>query len=140
MDGFVTSDLFERGMAGSTDARRVQLRHLLSTLRDYSPPIELLSKLAPSAPFRARQVSQQSSSSSWWKGKGRATSSEFGEGHQGREPVRVLSGEEELANLNTPKVTLCCDLADCLVLTGNRAYTTRAYSSPVHQGQGRVSS
>jgi protein AFG1 len=84
----------------------MQLRHLLSTLRDYSPPIELLSKLAPSAPFRVRQVSAQSSSSSWWKGKGRATSSEFGEGDQGRELVRVLSGEEELANLKTPKVML----------------------------------
>jgi hypothetical protein len=40
-----------------------------------------------------------------WKGKGKAESEEdYTVRGDGRELVKVLSGEEELANLTTPKV------------------------------------
>lgn len=59
----------------------------------------------PSAPFRIREAA---SSGSWWKGKGRASDADLLEayGAQGRELVRVLSGEEELSALSTPKVSV----------------------------------
>ncbi|WVQ74984.1 hypothetical protein IAR50_004592 [Cryptococcus sp. DSM 104548] len=80
----------------------MKLRHLLKALSSYSPPLELLAKLSPVAPFIAQQ---QNSRPSWWNlrdntpiGLGIDTKSEDEKGL-----VRVLSGEEELANLTTPK-------------------------------------
>ena len=64
----------------------LQLRHLLETLSEYEPPLELLARLQP----------QPRQHSSWWKGKGKADES-------GLDLVKILSGEEELANLDTPK-------------------------------------
>ncbi|TYJ52950.1 hypothetical protein B9479_006419 [Cryptococcus floricola] len=80
----------------------MKLRHLLKTLGSYSPPLELLAKLSPVAPFIAQQ---QKPRPFWWNlrdkspsGLGIDTNSEDEKGL-----VRVLSGEEELANLTTPK-------------------------------------
>ncbi|KAK4688538.1 hypothetical protein P7C73_g1566, partial [Tremellales sp. Uapishka_1] len=75
----------------------MKLRHLLDTLETYEPPLDLLEKLSPSAPTRARRAVRQDGGK-WWKGK-------VNKGGDEREMqlVRVLSGEEELANLNTPK-------------------------------------
>lgn len=76
----------------------MQLKHLLETLEEYEPPIELLSRLNPSAPFRIHQ-----SSSGWWKSnKARQDLEAFGD--QGKELIKVLSGEEELSQLSSPKV------------------------------------
>nr|XP_031857709.1 uncharacterized protein CI109_006869 [Kwoniella shandongensis]KAA5524781.1 hypothetical protein CI109_006869 [Kwoniella shandongensis] len=80
----------------------MKLRHLLETLEDYSPPMELLEKLSPSAPFLA----QQTQVPGWWKGSGKAASEHLGlggDGAEARKLVKVLSGEEELANLTTPR-------------------------------------
>ncbi|WWC73699.1 uncharacterized protein I206_107671 [Kwoniella pini CBS 10737] len=81
----------------------IKLRNLLATLEDYSPPIDLVARLTPSAPFVAQDVKRKSS---WIKGKEKAgeyLGIEVDSGEAERELVRVLSGEEELANLNTPK-------------------------------------
>ncbi|WRT69692.1 uncharacterized protein IL334_006682 [Kwoniella shivajii] len=81
----------------------MKLRQLLSTLEDYSPPVDLVAKLTPSAPFVAQEVKRQSS---WLKGKERIgdyLGIEAGQGEEERKLVKVLSGEEELANLSTPK-------------------------------------
>ncbi|WWC65826.1 uncharacterized protein I303_108448 [Kwoniella dejecticola CBS 10117] len=81
----------------------IKLRNLLSTLEDYSPPIDLVARLTPSAPFIAQDVKRKSS---WLKGKEKAgeyLGIEVDSGHAERELVKVLSGEEELANLTTPK-------------------------------------
>lgn len=81
-----------------------QLRHLLETLEDYTPPLDLLAKLTPSAPYRARQIREEAGGKKgWWKGKGKEDADLFGDA--GKELVKVLSGEEELANLKTPKVS-----------------------------------
>ncbi|KAE8542517.1 hypothetical protein D1P53_001296 [Cryptococcus gattii VGV] len=80
----------------------MKLRHLLDTLSDYSPPLELVAKLNPSAPY----IAQQKEQTSWWKGsKGTGEHLGFGEtnGEVEKRLVKVLSGEEELANLKTPK-------------------------------------
>ncbi|WVO23098.1 uncharacterized protein IAS62_004443 [Cryptococcus decagattii] len=80
----------------------MKLRHLLDTLNDYSPPLELLAKLNPSAPY----IAQQKEQTSWWKGSnGTGEHLGFGEtnGEVEKRLVKVLSGEEELANLKTPK-------------------------------------
>lgn len=71
----------------------------METLEDYEPPLELLSRLNPTAPFRMRQ-----SSSGWWKSnKAREDLEAFGD--KGKELIRVLSGEEELSQLSSPKVS-----------------------------------
>jgi protein AFG1 len=84
-----------------------QLRHLLEELSDYQPPLDLLAKL-PSSPF-----SQSRRRARWWterKGKEKEWLSALRsvEGEDGRELVRVLTGEEELEGLTTPKVCLLC--------------------------------
>lgn len=77
---------------------------MLDELAEYEPPLELLSKL-PSSPF-----SQSRRRARWWsdrKGKEKEWLSSlrgFKEAEDGRELVRVLTGEEELEGLNTPKV------------------------------------
>ena len=75
---------------------------LLDELAEYSPPLDLLAKLTPSAPMRARAV-RQAEGSGWFKGKDKADGLR-GAGEREKGLVRVLSGEEELANLTTPKV------------------------------------
>ncbi|KAK8849679.1 hypothetical protein IAR55_005014 [Kwoniella newhampshirensis] len=80
----------------------MKLRHLLETLEGYTPPMDLLARLTPSAPFLAQQTREPG----WWKGSRKAASEHLGLGKDGAEErklVRVLSGEEELANLTTPK-------------------------------------
>nr|KIR46773.1 AFG1-family ATPase [Cryptococcus bacillisporus CA1280] len=83
----------------------MKLRHLLDTLSDYSPPLELVAKLNPSAPY----IAQQKEQTSWWKGSKR-TGEHLGfggtNGQVEKRLVKVLSGEEELANLKTPKLTM----------------------------------
>lgn len=82
----------------------MQLRHLLNELKDYEPPLDLLAKLAPTAPYRARVVREEEEAGvlgKLWKGKGRDNSTPAD--HRERALVRMLSGEEELANLSTPK-------------------------------------
>ncbi|WVQ79180.1 hypothetical protein IAT38_001276 [Cryptococcus sp. DSM 104549] len=81
----------------------MKLRQLLKTLEDYTPPLELLARLSPSAPFIAQQNRQQGG---WWKGKSKSAEFLGIDGRDGdaeRRLVKVLSGEEELANLKTPK-------------------------------------
>ncbi|WWC92798.1 uncharacterized protein L201_007757 [Kwoniella dendrophila CBS 6074] len=81
----------------------MKLRQLLTTLEDYSPPIDLVARLTPSAPFIAQDVQRKSS---WIKGKEKAgeyLGIEIDSGDEERKLVKVLSGEEELANLTTPK-------------------------------------
>nr|XP_019043548.1 AFG1-family ATPase [Kwoniella bestiolae CBS 10118]OCF22478.1 AFG1-family ATPase [Kwoniella bestiolae CBS 10118] len=81
----------------------IKLRHLLESLEDYSPPIDLVAKLTPSAPFIAQDVNRKSG---WIKGKEKAgeyLGIEVDSGDEEKKLVRVLSGEEELANLETPK-------------------------------------
>ena len=75
----------------------------MDELADYEPPLDLLTKL-PSSPF-----SQSRRRAKWWsdrKGKEKEwLSSLRGDREEkGRELVRVISGEEELEGLNTPKV------------------------------------
>ncbi|ORX37709.1 AFG1-like ATPase-domain-containing protein [Kockovaella imperatae] len=74
----------------------VKLKHLLEELRDYAPPVSLLAKLDPARTISQRDISR-SSSSSWWKGKARATEDDE------TSLVRILSGQEELEALRTPK-------------------------------------
>jgi protein AFG1 len=81
-----------------------QLRHLLDELADYEPPLDLLAKL-PSSPF-----SQSRRRARWWtdrKGKEKEWLSSLTglQGEEGKELVRVLTGEEELEGLTTPKVS-----------------------------------
>ena len=86
-----------------------QLRHLLEELSDYEPPLELLAKL-PSSPF-----SQSRQRARWWserKGKEKEWLSALrsSERQDGRALVKVLTGEEELEGLTTPKVSLLWDI------------------------------
>ncbi|OWZ77983.1 AFG1-family ATPase [Cryptococcus neoformans Bt85] len=80
----------------------MKLRQLLNTLHDYSPPLELVAKLNPSAPY----IAQQKEQTSCWKGN-KGTGEHLGfsrtNGEVEKRLVKVLSGEEELANLKTPK-------------------------------------
>ncbi|OCF33532.1 AFG1-family ATPase [Kwoniella heveanensis BCC8398] len=81
----------------------MKLRHLLDSLEDYSPPIDLVAKLTPSAPFIAQDIVRKSG---WTRSKGKAgeyLGIELGNTEEERQLVKVLSGEEELANLTTPK-------------------------------------
>lgn len=88
----------------------LQLRKLLEELQDYTPPLDLLAKLSPDAPLLAREAmkaEKEGKGASWWKG---LTSNDKGDA-QGNGPtereralVKVLSGEEELEALTTPKV------------------------------------
>jgi len=74
--------------------------------------LDLLAKL-PSSPF-----SQSRRRARWWSEKGKEkewmTALKSVQGDEGRELVRVLTGEEELEGLTTPKVSL-------LVLISRRA-------------------
>lgn len=88
----------------------LQLRKLLEELQDYTPPLDLLAKLSPDAPLLAREAikaEREGRGASWWKGlKGTNGSSEStGKTPTERERalVKVLSGEEELEALTTPK-------------------------------------
>ena len=72
-----------------------QLRTLLEELRDYTPPLDLLRKLNPRhiAPAAGKD-------GSWWKGKGKALPEDE------MSLIRVLNGQEEIAALQTPKVSV----------------------------------
>lgn len=78
----------------------IQLKKLLVTLEDYQPPLELMDKLLPKAP--PSLDSSLSTGTSWFKGKGKQLVA--GSDERERQLVRVLTGEEELAALQTPKV------------------------------------
>lgn len=86
-----------------------QLRHLLNTLREYSPPLDLLAKLDSSAPAMAKRAQLNARRKGWWDSNGltkagaRARELFGGAGEVEEGLVRVLSGEEEIANLRTPK-------------------------------------
>ncbi|KAJ9116379.1 hypothetical protein QFC22_004820 [Naganishia vaughanmartiniae] len=83
----------------------MQLRKLLEELEDYSPPLDLLAKLSPDAPLLAREAmkaQRAGKGASWWKsisGNGKTETPSERE----RALVKVLSGEEELEALTTPK-------------------------------------
>ncbi len=83
-----------------------QLRKLLEELQDYTPPLDLLAKLSPDAPLIARAARKENSS--WWrslsKSKRKDENAGMGPGDRERALIRVLSGDEELAELTTPKV------------------------------------
>lgn len=88
-----------------------QLRKLLEELKDYTPPLDLLAKLSPDAPLLAREAvkaEQEGRGAAWWKGfaGNGAKESPGGPTERERALVRVLSGEEELEALTTPKVSL----------------------------------
>jgi hypothetical protein len=89
----------------------MQLRKLLEELQDYSPPLDLLAKLSPDAPLLAREAMKAEKAgkgASWWKsmsGNGKAETASERE----RALVKVLSGEEELEALTTPKVSCLSD-------------------------------
>ncbi|KAL1411127.1 hypothetical protein Q8F55_002077 [Vanrija albida] len=75
----------------------MKLRHLASTLAGYDPPLDLVSKLGTRPP-------QQASERTWYQrlpGVGERVLPD--DGARGRALVRVLTGEEEIANLNTPR-------------------------------------
>jgi protein AFG1 len=99
------------------------LRKLYETLSTYSPPLELIRRLSPDAPVLARRLRESANKgkvSSWWnnfkvgnresgsnlkdEGKGEGKR-EMSESERERALVRVLSGEEELAELDVPKVS-----------------------------------
>lgn len=87
----------------------LQLRKLLEELKDYTPPLDLLAKLSPDAPLLAREAikaEREGRGASWWKGlTGSSDASGGGKTPTERERalVKVLSGEEELEALTTPK-------------------------------------
>lgn len=111
----------------------LELRKLLQTLEDYRPPVELLRRLSPDAPMLARRAREKgwlasttkgkggegdggnNGASGWWdglkslmatggnNGGGDAAADRGSPGWRERALVRVLSGEEELAALDTPK-------------------------------------
>lgn len=95
----------------------IQLRSLLLELKDYSPPLDLVRQLSPDAPYLARKARKEGllKSKTWWQGLKEKASTlattdkgkEVGRDQGWREKslVRVLSGEEELAELQTPKVS-----------------------------------
>ncbi|KAL7425111.1 hypothetical protein Q5752_000799 [Cryptotrichosporon argae] len=99
----VPTDLLEvyRGLVASGQLRwddeqvRVvmKLRHVLASLSDYAPPTDLLARLPATAPQMAR---------AWW-GRRRLG---LEPGERERALVRVLSGAEEMAALDTPKGVL----------------------------------
>lgn len=100
-----------------------QLRKLLEELKTYTPPLDLLAKLSPDAPLLAREAlkaEKEGRGASWWKGLTGTANGKEGQGPTERERalVRVLSGEEELEALTTPKVCLglSCPfpLAECI--------------------------
>ncbi|ORY34742.1 AFG1-like ATPase-domain-containing protein [Naematelia encephala] len=74
----------------------MKLRKLLDELSEYTPPLDLLARLGPTAPVQAKRAVK--GETSWWKGKTKADATE-----QEQALVRVLSGQEELENLRTPK-------------------------------------
>ncbi|WVR08057.1 hypothetical protein IAU60_005103 [Kwoniella sp. DSM 27419] len=81
----------------------MKLRHLLDSLEDYSPPLDLVAKLTPSAPYIAQQIVRKAG---WLKGKEKAgefLGIEWSGSEEEKRLVRVLSGEEELASLQTPQ-------------------------------------
>lgn len=63
--------------------------------------MELLAKLGPTPPRRKRKHS-------WWHGRG--DHAEFASTDKERALVRVMTGEEEIAALQTPKVSLPTDM------------------------------
>ncbi|GMK55042.1 hypothetical protein CspeluHIS016_0200980 [Cutaneotrichosporon spelunceum] len=77
----------------------MRLRHLYNELQDYAPPLELLAKLGPAPPRKLEQ--------SWFRTKVRrarqAASIGLGNSAEEHALVKVLSGEEEIALLTTPK-------------------------------------
>lgn len=75
-----------------------QLRHMFDELEDYSPPLDLLENLTSSAPAAARRASL--GGTKWWESR---SGGSFGSGDAEKSLVRVLSGQEEIANLSTPK-------------------------------------
>jgi hypothetical protein len=78
------------------------LKKLLVTLEGYEPPLELMDKLLPkTAPNLNSEVY---TGTSWFKGKGKQLVA--GSDERQRDLVRVLTGEEELAALQTPKVRI----------------------------------
>lgn len=89
-----------------------QLRKLYDELKDYTPPLDLLRRLSPDAPALARRL--RNSKQSWWNKTLSMAKSEGSSGQteattlledRERALVRVLSGEEELAELNVPKAS-----------------------------------
>jgi protein AFG1 len=91
------------------------LRKLYETLSTYSPPLELIRRLSPDAPVLARRLRESANKgkgSSWWTSFKVSNSKdkdevrgEMSESERERALVRVLSGEEELAELDVPKVS-----------------------------------
>ena len=79
-------------------------------MQDYTPPLDLLAKLSPDAPLLAREAikaEREGRGASWWKGLTGNTNSNDSSGktptERERALVKVLSGEEELEALTTPK-------------------------------------
>lgn len=68
---------------------------MIKDLEEYEPPMELLAKLGPTPPRRPKRT--------WWHGRG--DHAEFGATEKERALVRVMTGEEEIAALTTPKVS-----------------------------------
>lgn len=64
--------------------------------------MDLVAKLTSYAPSAAKRASLQAKKAGWWDAKGRAAEV-FGLDPAEKALVRVLSGEEEIANLTTPK-------------------------------------
>jgi len=73
-------------------------------LQDYSPPLDLLAKLDSTAPALAKRAQLLAKNKGWWDAKGKAKMRELLGGKEMEQGlVKVLSGEEEIANLTTPK-------------------------------------
>ncbi|BEJ16556.1 hypothetical protein CspHIS471_0511610 [Cutaneotrichosporon sp. HIS471] len=77
----------------------MRLRHLYNDLYDYSPPLELLAKLGSTPPRKLEQ------SWFWTNARRSRQAASIGLGNSEAEHalVKVLSGEEEIALLTTPK-------------------------------------
>jgi hypothetical protein len=100
----------------------------LEELADYQPPLDLLAKL-PSSPF-----SQSRRRARWWSEKAKEkewmSALKFVKGDEGRELVRVLTGEEELEGLTTPKVGQLSFSIECSVdLVGYSDHWSTRYLS-----------
>ena len=83
-----------------------QLRKLYDELKDYTPPLDLLRRLSPDAPVLARRLRESASKDSWWNKMRKGNRAPESKDERERSLVRVLSGEEELAELDVPKVSL----------------------------------
>jgi protein AFG1 len=83
------------------------LRKLYDELKDYSPPLDLLRRLSPDAPVLARRMRENAGKDSWWNKLGKSKGQPETKDERERALVRVLSGEEELAELDVPKVSHC---------------------------------